>query len=127
MRRLAAIAILLLAAACAAPPGPQRQVVFFDEWSAALDSHALGVVKAAAEAAMKQANAPVTVIGYADPEGSPEANIAISRARAENVVAELVKAGLPAGRINRQARGATAFTGTAPVESRRVEIVIGAP
>ncbi len=64
------------------------------------------------------------VIGFADPVGSAQANIDVSRLRAQVVTDELTANGIDAGRIQRSARGATQFQLTAQ-ESRRVEIVVG--
>jgi cytochrome c oxidase subunit II len=126
MCRFAAICLLLALAACAQPADnvPSRQLVFFQEWSARLDPEATDAVNAAATFVKTHPGAPITVIGYADPTGSPQANIDISRARAQVVTDALVKAGVPAERITRQANGATAYIATS-LESRRVEIVVG--
>ena len=125
MRRFAAICLLLVLAACAQPQdaGVRRQLVFFQEWSAAMDQEAQDAVSAAAAVVKANPASPVTVIGYADPEGSPQANREISRARAQVVTDALVKAGIPVGQIVWQAKGSTAFIGTS-LESRRVEIVV---
>lgn len=125
MRRLTALCLMLVLTACAAPQdaGARRQLVFFHEWSAGLDQEAQDAVNAAAAVVKANPASPVTVIGYADPEGSPQANRDISRARAQIVMDALVKAGVPAGQITREAKGATAFIGSS-LESRRVEIVV---
>ena len=131
MRRLLAFACLLAAlGGCAAlmgpsAPGPmQKFVVFFPEWSAGLDGPAQAVITAAADAAKQTGNAPVTVIGFADPTGSAEANVYMSRTRAQVVTDALVQDGVAAGRIHRSARGETNFTATSQ-ESRRAEIDVG--
>lgn len=125
MRRFAALCLMLLLAACAQPQdsGARRQLVFFQEWSAAMDQEAQDAVNAAAAVVKANPTSPVTVIGYADPEGSPQANREISRLRAQVVTDALVKAGVPATQITREAKGSTAFVGTS-LESRRVEIVV---
>jgi len=125
MRRFAAICLLLVLSACAQGPdvGTNRQVVFFQEWSANLDTEAQAAVDAAAAIVKQHPGVPVTVIGFADPDGSPQANIDISRLRAQVVVDALIKDGVPAGQITRQAKGSTAFVSMS-LESRRVEIVV---
>ncbi len=126
MRRLAAACLLIVLAACAPAdpdPGTHRGLVFFQEWSANLDEEGQGAVDAAAAVVKRHPGVPVTVIGFADPEGSPQANIDISRLRAQVVVDALIKDGVPAAQIIRQAKGATAFVSTS-LESRRVEIVV---
>jgi outer membrane protein OmpA-like peptidoglycan-associated protein len=129
MRRLTVFALLLGLGACATPaatpPGPaQTFPVFFSEWSASLDQPAMGVIANAADAARKSPNAVVTVVGYADPAGSTEANLYMSRTRAQIVADQLVQDGIPAARIRRTGRGPTDFTATSQ-ESRRVEIDVG--
>ena len=128
MRRFAAISLLLILAACtpAQHAGQQRQVIYFQEWSASLDGQAGDAVSAAADFVKQHPGVPVVVIGYADPDGSPAANKDISRVRAQVVYDALVKAGIPAAEITRKAAGSTAFINNSQ-ESRRVEIVIDAP
>jgi outer membrane protein OmpA-like peptidoglycan-associated protein len=123
MRRLAAIALLLFAGACATQPTPQKFVVFFTEWSAQLDDAGQGAVAAAAKWAQAHPGAPVSVTGYADPEGSMQANVDVSRTRAQVVFDQLVRDGVPADRITRTARGPVDFT-LSSLESRRVEIAV---
>jgi len=69
-------------------------------------------------------NQSVAVNGFADPEGSKQANIDISRTRAQLVVDQLVKDGVSQQRIRLGAKGPTDFT-LSSQESRRVEIAIG--
>jgi OOP family OmpA-OmpF porin len=129
MRRLAArlaavLALLLLIAACASsPPASQKFVVFFEEWSASLDEAGRKGVNTAARWAKEHPGQIVTVAGYADPEGSKQANIAMSRARAQVVVDQLVRDGVDRSRIRLTAHGPTDYTLTS-LESRRVEIGI---
>lgn len=125
MRRFAVICLLLVLSACATDrdPGVHRHLVFFQEWSADMDQEAKDAVAAASAVVKRHPGVPVTVIGYADPEGSSQANRDISRLRAQVVVDALVKDGVPAAQITRQSKGATAFVATS-LESRRVEIVV---
>jgi outer membrane protein OmpA-like peptidoglycan-associated protein len=126
MRRTVVLCLLLLVAACGGRLGPQRYVVYFEQWSAALGEEASEAVDSAAKWVKEHPAAPVTVIGYADPEGSDAANLALSRTRAEIVVDALVRAGISAARIRREAKGETRFVLNSQ-ESRRVEIVVGTP
>ncbi|HTC09818.1 MAG TPA: OmpA family protein [Acetobacteraceae bacterium] len=128
MRRFGCLLLLALVAACTtAPAGPPHKiVVFFQEWSAALDPAAALAVGAAGQWAKDHPNAPVKVVGYADPTGSAQANDYMSLTRAQIVADQLVTDGVPRDRIVLGAHGATDFTLTSQ-ESRRVEIAIGGP
>ena len=128
-RHLLVLAALPLAvAACEAMPGaarqPQRYVVFFTEDSAALNENGEQVILNAAAGAMAQPSAPVTVLGFAGSQGSAAFNQALSDARARHVADRLVQAGVARSRIQVRPRGPVPFD-LVPVESRRVEIVIG--
>jgi outer membrane protein OmpA-like peptidoglycan-associated protein len=127
MRRALAIALLLTLGACVmpAPPG-QRFVVFFTEFSAQLDEPAKLAIAGAANYSKQHPAFPVQVVGLADPTGSPQANVDLSRLRAQVVSDALVAGGVPVAGITRQARGGTGFTLDSQ-ESRRVEITVGAP
>ncbi len=131
MRRWMTMGLMLvlmpLLGACATFEGSSnRYVIFYPEWSAQLDDSAKGVVDGAAGFALRHPMAPVTVVGFADLDGSPQANKDISRARAHVVVDELVARGVPAARIQSTARGSTNFIDSSQ-ESRRVEIDVGTP
>jgi outer membrane protein OmpA-like peptidoglycan-associated protein len=129
MRRLAVpasaiLGLLLWVAACAGPPpASQKFVVYFEGWSAALDPPAQAGVATAAQWAKEHPGQVVTVAGFADPEGSSQANFGISRTRAQVVVDQLVRDGVARNRIRLTAHGPTDFTLTS-LESRRVEIAI---
>ncbi len=123
MRRLAVSLLFCLAACTASPPASQRLVVFFQEWSAALDDNALATISTAAQWAKEHPGELVKVTGYADPTGSQQANVDMSRARAQVVLDQLMRDGVPRGRIVTAARGPTDFT-VSSQESRRVEIAV---
>jgi outer membrane protein OmpA-like peptidoglycan-associated protein len=120
---------LLTACAMSDPMGVQLaaqpvRVVFFEDDSIALGEEARAVVRDAAQVALRYPGAPVRVLGFSAPEVDHAPIMALSRARAEHVAAELVRAGLPRGRIEMQGRGPVAFD-VLPVQSRRVEIHLG--
>jgi hypothetical protein len=125
IRRLPVLAALLLA--CFHIPAraqlPPVAVVFFVEWSGALDDVAYDIIQTAADAAKKSPDAKLTVTGFADRKGSKQADIYLSELRAQVVVDALVADGIPANRITMQAAGAMPVTG---VIGRRVEITLGA-
>lgn len=99
-------------------------VVFFPEWSAAIDDAAHRVVMASVKTAMANPRDPIVVTGYADPTGSARANALISALRTEQVFNALIDAGIPESRIQRVALGGTSFV-INPLESRRVTIAVG--
>jgi outer membrane protein OmpA-like peptidoglycan-associated protein len=123
MRRVVCL-LLLVVAACTVPSAPQRFIVFFQEWSAAIDPAATASIGGAAQFAKDHPGTQVRVIGYADPTGSAAANDAMSLVRAQVVSDQLVADGVDRARIVLGTRGATNFTLTSQ-ESRRVEIAIG--
>ncbi len=125
MRRLWVLGLLLVLGACAqADLSGQRFVVYFQQWSAGLDDGAKQVVASAAGWAKAHPNLPVAVNGFADPEGSPQANRDLSRTRAQVVADELTGQGVAAQRISVDARGSVGFAMDSQ-ESRRVTIVLG--
>ena len=127
MRHLFAVGLLLSLGACAlfAPSG-QRYTVFFQESSAQMTDSSRAVLVAAADRAKKHPNMPVVIAGYADPYGSQQANADITRLRGQVVYDGLVANGVPATRIERRETGAVKFQ-LDPLESRRVEIIVGNP
>lgn len=122
------IALSALVGACAAERGEliaqPVHVVFFEGDSVALDDAALAVLRDAADIANRFPNQPVRVLGFADPEGTPAANRALSNARAQAVSDTVQRFGVAPARIRVSARGAVPFELTA-TESRRVEVRIG--
>jgi outer membrane protein OmpA-like peptidoglycan-associated protein len=114
-----------LAAACASEPPARTYLVFFAPFMAEPDADARTILDRAAAGARAFPNEPIQVIGFADPEGTTEENRRLSQARADSVAKALGERGVAPGRILRGARGAT-DPQFAMVESRRVEIRIGA-
>jgi outer membrane protein OmpA-like peptidoglycan-associated protein len=99
-------------------------VIFFQQWSAATDTPAQGVIMRAAEWAKSHPKDRVHVIGFADPTGSRQANILLSELRAQIVVDGLAAAGVAGRYVQPVGRGSVQFAAT-PLEARRVEIRIG--
>ena len=97
--------------------------VFFTERSAVLEADASAVVARAAAASKAAPGEGVTVLGWTDSDGSPQADVVLSKARAQRVADALVADGVPAARIARQGRGQT--HDDPGVESRRVDIQVG--
>jgi outer membrane protein OmpA-like peptidoglycan-associated protein len=132
MRRRALLAALpagLLGACAGSSRGDLAaqpvHVVFFQDDSVEIGAPALAVIQGAANLARRFPAAPVRVLGYAAPDITDTPIAGLSRARAERVAVELERFGIPRSRIAVQGRGRTGFD-AAPVESRRVEIHIGA-
>ncbi|MDE2515992.1 MAG: OmpA family protein [Rhodospirillales bacterium] len=131
-RRLAGLGlmtVLTLGAACAAPADAAAQqsvptqsvVVFFKEWSAALDAHAKQAIARAASWAKAHPHVTIQVTGYADPTGGRRANILMSELRAQVVADQLVADGVAGDRLRQNGEGAVKFA-VSSLESRRVEI-----
>ena len=95
-------------------------IVFFPEWSGAIDHAALETIGHAAEAA-KAPGARVTVVGHADNKGTQMANDDLSQLRAQLVMDALVADGVPAAQISAGKGGQLA---TAGLIDRRVEITV---
>jgi outer membrane protein OmpA-like peptidoglycan-associated protein len=131
MRRLAMLLLLVSAMISGAPmPGAQaadppgrKFVVFFQEWSVAIDDAAAAVIMEASHLALEHPRATVQVTGFADPEGGRKSNLLLSELRAQRVVDHLLAGGVPAGQIRQIGKGSVKFAISA-LESRRVEILI---
>jgi outer membrane protein OmpA-like peptidoglycan-associated protein len=124
MRSVFVLLLLLPVISCVLFGRPQY-VVFFAERSAELDAPAHGVIANAAREAQHDPATAVDVIGYTDSAGSPQADIILSRRRAQAVADALVADGVPAARLVRLGHGQT---GADPgLASRRVEIRVGSP
>jgi outer membrane protein OmpA-like peptidoglycan-associated protein len=126
MRRLLMLLLLLtIASASRAADAPaQKFVVFFQEWSAALDDSAQAVITQAAEWVKSHPGNIAHVSGFADPTGSKQANVMMSDLRAQVVADQLQTDGIDPQRIRQRGHGAVQFALTSQ-ESRRVEISIG--
>ena len=127
MRRLGILFLLLsvaMGSARAADAPGQKYVVFFQEWSAALDDTAQSVISQAAEWVKSHPGNVARVNGFADPTGSRKANALLSDLRAQMVVDQLQTDGIAANRIRQRGHGSVQFALTSQ-ESRRVEISIG--
>ena len=119
------LAGLLVAAAVTgqAHAEPQKMVVFFQEWSAALDDDATKVINDAAGIVKADNGKHITVAGYADTTGSEAANKLLSDLRAQVVTDRLVEDGIAADSIRQAGKGETPADGFKQ-ESRRVTITV---
>jgi outer membrane protein OmpA-like peptidoglycan-associated protein len=126
MRRLVLLLVLLCATGGvrAADVPAQKFVVFFQEWSAAMDDPALSVIAQAADWVKSHPGNVAHVHGFASPVGSRQANVLLADLRAQVVADQLQADGIDPKRIAQRGRGPVEFALT-PQESRRVEISIG--
>ena len=127
MRRLGILILLLCAVtgtAGAADAPQQKFVVYFQEWSAAMDDNAQAVITHAAEWVKAHPGNIAHVNGFADPTGSKAANILMSDLRAQVVVVQLATDGVDPRLIKQRGHGSVQFALTSQ-ESRRVEISVG--
>lgn len=115
------------AALAARPARPRSYVLYFQEGGNVLTTESQAdFVKVRAEIVERVA-AEVMVIGHTDRVGSVQANDALSLQRAESVRALLVKAGVPADKLEAAGRGereplVTTADEVAEAKNRRVEI-----
>ena len=126
MRRLVTGLALLALSACAQQSPAHVFPVFFNDFSSGLDSAGIAIVADAAGVAKQYTRATVKVTGYADRAGSAQADIDLSRARADAVSNLLQRDGVDPARISRSAVG-TPRNSQPGVDRRRVEIDIDAP
>jgi outer membrane protein OmpA-like peptidoglycan-associated protein len=115
----------------AAPaPAPARSYLVFFDWDRAdLSARAKQIIAEAAANSSKVQLTQIEVNGYADNTGTPAYNVKLSRRRADNVAAELVRDGVDQKLIYIQAFGDTrplVPTGpqTREPQNRRVEIIL---
>ncbi len=111
-------------------PAPARTYLVFFDWDRAdLTDRARQIIAEAAQNARRVQSTRIEVAGHADRSGTPQYNMGLSRRRADNVAAELVRQG-----ISRNEIAVTAFGETRPLvptadgvrepQNRRVEIVL---
>jgi outer membrane protein OmpA-like peptidoglycan-associated protein len=112
-RQLAAIAPAALPPAPAAPSGPATAVVVFAQDTTVLNDEGRTQVKNVAEAFRKGGQGYIRVVGHSSAGGklAPERKMVVdlerSQARANAVARELIKEGVPAGKVLVQAVGDT--------------------
>jgi outer membrane protein OmpA-like peptidoglycan-associated protein len=101
--------------------------VYFDSGSDSLSAASGAQVEAYAEQLKATSPTSIRVVGYTDSSGSADLNRKLSEARAANVAASLVEAGLPADLISKDAVGEGGLTIETPdaagqANSRRVVV-----
>ena len=104
-------------------------MVFFDTNSTTLSQQGSMTVSEAASVAKSIANSKVAVTGFADTDGAPAYNQALSQRRATAVKNALVSKGVPAQSITTTGSGETGLLVNTPDQTkneknRRVQIVV---
>jgi outer membrane protein OmpA-like peptidoglycan-associated protein len=124
-------AVAPVPAPVAAPaPAPSRTYLVFFDWDRAdLTGRAKQIIAEAAQNSTRVQLTQIEVSGHADRTGTAQYNLALSRKRADNVAAELVRLGVPKNEILIQAFGDTkplvpTAEGVREPQNRRVEIVL---
>lgn len=105
----------------------QTVQVYFEPDSAEVTNEGRAVIKAAADGARGCQVTAVEVLGLADAVGAPDANLDLSKRRAQSVTAALAGAGLPAAEFKVAAAGQTgAMTadGKAAPLRRRADVTL---
>ena len=112
------------------PPAIARTYLVFFDWDRAdLTDRARQIIAEAAANAPRVQTTRIEVAGHADRSGTPQYNQALSRRRADNVAAELVRRGIARNIIHIQAFGESrplvpTADGVREPQNRRVEIVL---
>jgi OmpA-OmpF porin, OOP family len=112
-----------------APAAARSYLVFFDWDKATLTDRARQIIAQAAAASTKVEYTRIEVNGHTDTSGTARYNQGLSVRRAEAVVAELVRDGVPRNVISIQGFGNTRLLvttgpGVREPQNRRVEIVL---
>jgi len=105
----------------------QAVQIYFDEASAEVTPEAHAVLRRASAAARRCQVSGVDVVGLADAPGAPQANLELSRLRAEAVAEALRSAGLPEGTFSVSEVGEAASvtpSGRARPLRRRADVTI---
>lgn len=105
----------------------QSVAIYFDPDSAELTLESEAVIKQASASARGCKVERVEVLGLADAAGAPEANLELSKRRAQSVTAALATAGLPSAEFHLAAAGdagATTPDGAARPLRRRVDVTL---
>jgi outer membrane protein OmpA-like peptidoglycan-associated protein len=108
---------------------PESYLVFFDFDSTAITPEAGGIINTAATNAKATGSSMIEVTGHADRSGSADYNMGLSLRRAESVLAELERNGIPRSDVAVYAKGETdplvpTPDGVREPQNRRVVIVL---
>lgn len=102
-------------------------ILYFDTGADAVTDIGKQIVAATAQRLRTCKVSEIRLLGLADATGTPEANLDLSKRRADNVLAAFVKAGLPVPKYTLVAagdKGAVTAQGAAEPVRRRVNVVV---
>jgi len=105
----------------------QTVQIYFEPGAAEVTKEGRAVLAAAAAQSRTCKVASVEILGLADATGAPDANLELSKRRAQSVTAALAAVGLPAGEFKVAAAGQTGATtpdGKAQPLRRRADVVL---
>lgn len=111
-------------------PADLGNSIYFDSADSRLDARGVETLHRHARSLKENSRQVVTLVGYADPQGSRNYNLAIVEARLDAVAATLRSLGVPRGQIRRQSpgRAQAAQACASPAcrqQMRRVDLVYG--
>lgn len=136
---VAIIAVLALGGCATQPTGRARIVkaapscvdqtvqIYFEAGEAQVTREGRAVLRAAAAQSKPCKVASVEILGLSDATGAPDANLDLSKRRAQSVTAALTSVGLPAGEFKVAAAGqagSTTASGAAKPLRRRADVVL---
>jgi len=112
-----------------APEAPRNYLVFFDWDKADLTADAQAIIKAAAANSKTMTVTRIETTGHADRSGTDAYNLRLSKRRAEAVMGELARLGIPASEIVVRWKGereplVQTPDGVREPQNRRVEIIL---
>jgi OOP family OmpA-OmpF porin len=106
-----------------------RGKIFFDSGRASLSRDSTGLLDFIVHAALRCPQVTIEVDGHTDSDGNPDANLDLSKRRAQSVVDYLAKAGIDPGKLT-----AVGFGNSRPIadnsneegkaENRRIEFIV---
>ena len=79
--------------------------IYFRSGSAQLQDASFPLLRSVADIVRRCPQLKVVIAGYTDSDGSPQANLVLSQARARSVMDYLVKAGIDAARVSAEGHG----------------------
>lgn len=107
----------------------ETKKINFGSGNAVITDFSMPSVEALADAAKNCAGTQIEVGGHTDQMGSDVTNMALSQARADAVMAALIKRGIPAERLTAKGYGETKLLDTATsraalAKNRRIEFIV---